>query len=36
LIQKWLDEDFPAIAARAKKEDAEINWGDETGLCSDS
>jgi len=36
LVQKWLDEDYPAIAARAKKEDAEINWGDETGLCSDS
>ena len=36
LVQKWLDEDYPAIAARAKIEDAEINWGDETGLCSDS
>ena len=36
LVQKWLDEDYPAIAARAKKEDAEINWGDETGLCNDS
>ena len=35
-VQKWLDEDYPAIAARAKIEDAEINWGDETGLCSDS
>ncbi len=36
LVQKWLDQDYPVIAARAKKEDAEINWGDETGLCSDS
>jgi len=36
LVQQWLDEDYPAIAAKAKKEDAEINWGDETGLCSDS
>jgi transposase len=36
LVQKWLDEDYPAIAARAKKEDADINWGDETGLCNDS
>lgn len=36
LVQKWLDQDYPAIAARAKKENAEINWGDETGLCSDS
>lgn len=36
LVQKWLDEQYPAIAAKAKKEDAEIQWGDETGLCSDS
>ena len=35
-VQKWLDEDYPAIVARAKQEDAEINWGDETGLCRDS
>jgi transposase len=36
LVQQWLDEQYPAIAARAKKENAEISWGDETGLCSDS
>ena len=36
LVQKWLDEQYPVISARAKQEDAEINWGDETGLCSDS
>ena len=36
LVQRWLDEQYPSIAARAKKENAEINWGDETGLCSDS
>jgi len=36
LVQKWLDEEFPAIAAKAKKEEAEIHWGDETGLRNDS
>jgi hypothetical protein len=36
LVQKWLDEQYPVIAARAKQEGDEINWGDETGLCSDS
>ncbi len=36
LVQKWLDEQYPAITAKAKKEDAEIQWGDETGLCNDS
>jgi transposase len=35
-VQKWLDDQYPAIVARAKKEKAEINWGDETGLCSNS
>ncbi|MDA8020782.1 MAG: IS630 family transposase [Thermoanaerobaculia bacterium] len=34
-VKKWLDEDFPAIKERAKAEDAEIQWGDETGLRSD-
>jgi transposase len=33
-VQKWLDEDYPQIAARAKEEGAEIHWGDETGLRS--
>jgi transposase len=36
MVTKWLDEQYPAIAAKAKKEQAEIHWGDETGLCSDS
>lgn len=36
LVQKWLDEQYPDIAAKAKKEEAEIHWGDETGLCNDS
>ena len=34
-VSKWLDETYPAIAQRAKAEDAEIQWGDETGLRSD-
>jgi len=35
-VQRWLDEDYPAIKKRAKKEGAEIHWGDETGLRQDS
>lgn len=31
-VQKWLDEEYPAIKERAKKESAEIQWGDETGV----
>jgi transposase len=31
-VKKWLDTEYPAIAARAKKEKAEIHWGDETGI----
>lgn len=34
-VKKWLQEDYPAIAARAKAEGAEIQWGDESGLRSD-
>ena len=34
-VKKWLEEDYPVIAARAKTEGAEIHWGDETGLRSD-
>lgn len=34
-VGKWLDEQYPAIAKRAKAEGAEIHWGDETGLRSD-
>ena len=34
-VKKWLDEEYPAIAAAAKAEGAEIHWGDETGLRSD-
>ena len=35
-VQCWLDEVYPAIAKRAKKEGVEIHWGDETGLRNDS
>ena len=31
-VQKWLDEEYPAIKKKAKKENAEIHWGDETGV----
>lgn len=35
-VQKWLNEEYPQIQQKANKEDAEIHWGDETGLCNDS
>ena len=35
-VDKWLKEEYPAIKKQAKKEQAEIHWGDETGLCNDS
>jgi len=34
-VRRWLDEEYPAIEARARREKAEIHWGDETGLRSD-
>jgi len=33
-VKKWLDETYPALQLRAKQENAEIHWGDETGLSS--
>lgn len=33
-IRAWLSKDYPQIARRAKAEDAEIHWGDETGLSN--
>ena len=33
-VQQWLREDYPAIAARAKTEKAEIHWADETGVSN--
>lgn len=34
-VQKWLDEEYPTLAERAKNEGAEIHWGDETGVRSE-
>ncbi len=33
-VKAWLDETYPAITKRAKAEDAEIHWGDETALVN--
>lgn len=33
-VQAWLDTSYPEIARRAKAEDAEIHWGDETALVN--
>ena len=35
-VKAWLNQDYPKIRRRAHKENAEIHWGDETGLCNDS
>jgi len=34
-VQRWLDEEFPAIQKLAKKEKAQIFFGDEAGVRSD-
>jgi transposase len=34
-VRRWLEEEYPAIRARAKAEGAQIYWGDEMGLRSD-
>jgi hypothetical protein len=33
-VQKWLDEAYPEIKQRAKQEEAEIHWGDETAVVN--
>jgi len=35
-IASWLENTYPQIAGRAKQEKAEIYWGDETGIQSDT
>ena len=35
VVQRWLDEVYPAIQIKAKQENAEIHWGDETGFRND-
>jgi transposase len=34
-VKAWLNDEYPAIRAQAKQENAEIHWGDEMGLRSD-
>ena len=34
-VRKWLEEEYPAIEAKAKAENGLIYWGDEMGLRSD-
>jgi transposase len=33
-IQRWLEQEYPKIARRAKREKALIYWGDETGVSN--
>ena len=33
-IQRWLEQEYPKIARRAKREKALIYWGDETGISN--
>jgi transposase len=35
-VKHWLEEEYPAIHTKAKKEKAEIYWGDETGIQSNA
>lgn len=35
VVRKWLQEEYPAIVAQAKREKGLIHWGDEMGLRSD-
>jgi len=34
-VRRWLDEVYPEIQIKAKQENAEIHWGDETGFRND-
>jgi transposase len=34
-VQQWLDKEYPSIRHQARKEKAQIFWGDEMGLRSD-
>ncbi len=35
-LSHWLEQGYPEIAARAKQEQAEIHWGDETGVNNEA
>jgi transposase len=34
-VRVWLEETYPLIEAQAKREDADIYWGDEAGVAAD-
>lgn len=34
-VRRWIKEEYPQIARRAKQDGSEIHWGDETGLRND-
>jgi transposase len=34
-VRRWLEEEYPKIKRQAKRERAEIHWGDEMGMRSD-
>lgn len=36
LVETWLKSEYPAIQQHAKQEDAQIAWGDESGVRSDA
>lgn len=33
-VERWMQESFPEIKAKAKSKQAEIYWGDETGIAT--
>ena len=33
-VRKWLQEEYPAIVRRARQQEAEIHWADETGVTT--
>src|SRR5664279_694580 len=34
-VRRWMQEQYPGVARRAKEQKAEIHWGDETGVRND-
>lgn len=34
-VRRWIKEEYPQIARRAKEDGSEIHWGDETGVRND-
>jgi len=35
-LKQWLEQGYPELASRAKREKAEIHWGDETGVNNEA